>query len=205
MKIIQCEQNSDEWFQARLGIPTASEFSKIITSTGKASTQANDYMNRLLAEWMAGEPLEKWDGNQWTERGHELEMDARTYYEMTKDVDVLQVGFVTTDDGSAGCSPDGMVGDDGMTEYKCPSPGIHVSYLLANKLPSAYVPQVQGSLWVTERDWCDFSSYHPVLDKLIIRVHRDELYIVKLTKAIDEFNDKMMGKRELLKQRGFRA
>lgn len=201
MKIIDCEQNSPEWYKARLGIPTASAFSKIIASTGKASTQAGDYMNTLLAEWMAGEPLESWEGNQWTERGHELEQDARSFYEMRNNVDVKQVGFVTND--IAGCSPDGLVGEDGGTEFKCPSPGIHVKYLLAGKLPSAYIPQVQGSLWVTERDWFDFVSYHPVLDSMIIRVNRDGKYISLLSEAITKFTDQMLEKQHQLKELGY--
>jgi len=201
MQIHNVEQGSPEWFKCRLGIPTASQFSKIITSTGKASTQAGDYMNTLLAEWLAGEPLETWEGNQWTERGNELEQDARSYYEMTNNVDVEQVGFITND--LAGCSPDGLVNANGGTEFKCPSPGIHVKYLLANKLPSNYLPQVQGSLWVTEREWFDFVSFHPVLDSMIIRVYRDGKYISALSDAIKKFTDQMLEKREQLKKLGY--
>ena len=196
------EQNSPEWFKARLGIPTASAFGKIITSTGKASTKSGDYMNTLLAEWLAGEPLESWEGNQWTERGHELEQDARSYYEMTNDVDVEQVGFITND--LAGCSPDGLVGTNGGFECKCPSPGIHVKYLLGNKVPATYYPQVMGSLWITEREWWDFESFHPVLDKMIIRVHRDEEYIGLMIDAMQKFTDKMLSKREDLIKMGYK-
>jgi len=201
MKIHDVEQNSPEWLDLRLAIPTASEFSKIITSTGKASTQSADYMNTLLAEWMAGEPLESWEGNMWTERGHELEESARTFYEMKKNVDVDQVGFVTND--FAGCSPDGLVGDDGGIEIKCPKPGIHVKYLMADKIPSTYVPQVQGALWITERDWFDFISYHPVLEPMIIRVNRDGKYISLLSAAIQNFTDKMSEKKHQLKELGY--
>lgn len=203
MVINDCEQGSPEWFRARLGIPTASEFSKIITGTGKASTQAGDYMNRLLAEWLAGEHLEAWEGNQWTERGKELEEEARSYYEMTKNVDVVQVGFVTND--IAGCSPDGLVGEDGGVEIKGPSPGVHVSYLLADKLPTIHIPQIQGSMWILDRDWWDFISYHPVLDKLVIRVHRDGKYISLLSKAVQNFTDKMLEKKHQLQKLGYTA
>lgn len=203
MKILECEQNTEIWTTARLGIPTASAFSKVFTSTGKKSTQADAYMNTLLAEWIAGESLEKWEGNQWTERGHELEEDARTFYEMRKNVDVVKGGFITTNDGMAGYSPDGRVGDDGLNEFKCPSPGVHVQYLFNEKLPTTHVPQTQGGLWISEREWCDFVSYHPVLPPLIIRVNRDEMYIAKLAKAINDFNEKMLEKREQLNQRGY--
>ena len=203
MIIHNVEQNSDKWEKIRLGIPTASTFGQITTSTGKASTQAGKCMNLLLAEWMAGEPVESWRGNKWTERGHELESEARTYYEMINGVDVNQVGFITNDEETAGMSPDGLVGEDGGLEIKCPSPGIHVSYLLANKVPAIYIPQIQGSMWLSDRDWWDFMSYHPLIEKMVIRVHRDGKYISVLANAIDKFTDQMLEKRHKLKKLGY--
>ena len=202
MIIHDIEQNTPEWLLLHMGKPTASEFSRLVTSKGDPSKQMPDYAVQLAADLWSGEPqLDQWEGNQWTERGNELEEEARSYYEMKKDVDVIKVGFVTND--IAGCSPDGLVGDEGMTEFKCPSPGIHVKYLLANKLPTAYITQVQGSLWVTERDWCDFVAYHPVLDSLIIRVHRDDAYIKQLAESLGGFVEKMLSKREELKDLGY--
>ena len=197
------EQNSDGWFKLRLGIPTASGFGKIVTSTGKSSTQSGKYMDILLAERMAGERVESWGGNEWTERGHELESEARTYYEMIKGVDVNQAGFITNDEETAGMSPDGLIGEDGGLEIKCPSPGIHVSYLLANKVPAIYIPQIQGSMWLSDRDWWDFMSYHPLIEKMVIRVNRDGKYISVLANAIEKFTDQMLEKQHKLKQLGY--
>lgn len=186
MIVLDMEQGTDEWHQARLGIPTASNFSKLVTSKGAPSKQSVGYMNELLAERLCGHPLESYS-NKWMERGSELEAEARLSYEIIEGVDVKQVGFVTLDAGSAGCSPDGLIGDDGLIEIKCPSPGVHVSYLRAGKLPTDYVAQVQGQLWVCERKWCDFISYHPDLPDLVVRVERDEPYIEKLAAAVTAF------------------
>lgn len=202
MKVHAVEQNTTEWMDLRLGIPTASAFGQIITPTGKPSDQAGKYMNMLIANQMADQTLESWQGNQWTERGHELEDEARSYYEMVKNVDVERVGFVTND--NAGMSPDGMINDDGGIEIKCPSPGIHVSYLLSNKVPTIYIPQIQGSMWISDRDWWDFISYHPVLDSLIIRVYRDGKYIALLSEAIKKFTDKMLEKKHKLENLGYK-
>lgn len=205
MQIHNVDQNSDEWLSLRLGIPTASEFGKILTATGKPSTQKTDYMNKLLAEWMTGKPVDSWGGNEHTERGHELEDDARSDYEFMHDVQVTRVGFVTRDDGLVGCSPDGLVGDDGGHEIKCPSGGVHVSYLLKEEVPTKYIPQVQGSIMVCERDWWDFTSYHPDMESLHVRVYRDDDYIQQLNEELKKFIDKMLKMREQLKSIGAAA
>ena len=119
MIIHDVEQGSPEWFGVR-HVPTASNFSKILTAGGKASTSANVYMIDLLATWLVGFAPDEGFGNAWTDRGHELEVIARENYEIERDT-VTEIGFCTTDDGLYGCSPDGLVGAFGGLEIKCPN------------------------------------------------------------------------------------
>lgn len=182
------EQGSPEWFALRCGLATASRFSSIITGTGKLSTSLDGYAAELAADRFAGRPLEKWEGNAATERGNELEPNARMYYELLNDTQVEQASFVKLDDIDAGCSPDGLVSANGLIEIKCQMPKGHVqtlSYYGRNKsAPSDYIPQVQGQLWVMGREWCDLFFFHPDLPKLCIRVHRDESYISSLVDGV---------------------
>ena len=189
MIIHDVEQNTPEWFALRCGIPTASEFSKILTSTGKDSTQSKGYMHTLVGERLAGEPLESVN-NVWMERGKELEADALSYFEFETDLDIESQGFITNDDLTLGCSPDGFSGDWGV-EVKCPKGSTHVEYLLGRRVPPVYFPQVQGSMYVTGVDHWWFVSYHPKLDPLIIRVQRDEEWINKLEIALTRFNNQL--------------
>lgn len=197
MLVEMIEQGSPEWFEARIGIPTASCFDKILSPTGKPSTQAGAYMNKLLAEWLTGKPTNS-DSNEWMLRGSELEADARKLYEFSTDVEVGQVGIVYKDESRlVSCSPDGLTPDGGL-EIKAPAPHTHVEYLLAGKIPTKYIPQVQGSMYITGRPHWDFMSYHPEMTPLIIRVERDEAYIKLLDSSLTGFIEKMLVKREKL-------
>lgn len=178
MIILDVEQGTEEWLQARLGVPTASNYSKIITSTGKPSAQADKYINDLVAQKLTGEIPEMFKSDAM-QRGNELEPQARAYYEFMTDNVVEEVGLILNYDG-AGCSPDGLIGDDGGLEIKCPLGATHVSYLRANKLPTEYVQQVQGCMYITGRSWWDFVSFHPDMESMIIRVERDDEFIEKL-------------------------
>lgn len=202
MIVHDIQQGTPEWFAARLGLPTASCFDRIITPTGKASTQADAYANTLVAEWLTGQPGGM-EPTPWMQRGTEVEPEARAFYEMDRGEPVAQVGFITTDDRRAGCSPDGLVGSDGMLEIKVPSPAVHVEYLINGNLPAKYKPQVQGQLYVAECDWADFLSYHPDMPPVIVRVERDEDFIKTLAELLERFNEKMDGKRASLRARGF--
>ena len=188
MIIHDCDQNSDEWFALRVGIPTASEFKNIITSQGKAATGLGGYAATLAAEAYAEKPLERWAGNQWTERGHELEPEARATYEFLQDAEVTQAGFVTYI--GAGCSPDGLVGDNGLVEIKCLSPKIHVqtlAYLAKHdKCPPDYYPQIQGQILICEREWCDVLFYHPDLPHRLLKVHRTDDFEAALREQLAE-------------------
>lgn len=198
MQHIECEQGTMDWLQARIGIPTASGFEKIITPTGKASTQAEAYSEKLLAEYILGYPVETFTGNAHTERGKELEPHAVRFYEVQRDVDTKPVGFCTDDARTIGASPDRLVGDDGLLEIKCPAPQTHVHYLLTGEIDKGYWPQVQGQLLVTGRKWVDWLSYHPEMPPVIIRVERDEAYLATMATLLKEFTEKLEKKREKL-------
>lgn len=188
MRLISCEQGTPEWLAARLGVPSASMFAKIVTTKGAWSTQADSYINQLVAEELTGETTSIYQ-NEHMIRGTELEPDARSLYELMTDVSVEEVGFCLHDTLKAGCSPDGLVGEDGGLEIKCPAPATHVEYLRGGVLPSKYKQQVMGCLWITGRQWWDFMSYHPNMKPLIVRVERDEEFISALeanvTKAVN--------------------
>lgn len=185
MKIINCEQGSQEWFQSRAGVPSASNFDMIVTSKGEPSKQAQKYMYRLAGERITGMPEETYQ-NAAMARGVEMEAEARAYYELTTGQTVEQVGFCVHDNGF-GCSPDGLVGEDGLIEIKCPSIAVHVGYLLDNKVPTDYFQQTQGQLLVTGRKWLDFVSYYPCMKPLVVRVDRDEVFISKLESELKKF------------------
>lgn len=199
MITINCEQGTDEWFQARLGIPTASEFSKIITPAKlEPSRSADTYIHKLVAEWLRGKPDESFQSD-WMKRGHEVEVEARDFYMFHTDRDVTQVGFCLDDKKAFGCSPDGLL-DEGGLEIKCPSPGVHVGYLLAGKVPTEYRLQVLGSLLVTGHKWWDFLSYHPDMKPLLVRTNRSDVEddLAILEKSLTETDKKICEKKQLL-------
>jgi putative phage-type endonuclease len=199
MKVLNLEQNSQEWLDARKGCVTASAFSKIVTpSKGDKSKSSIGYMYELIAEKL-GASNESFS-NEWTERGHDLEDMARSTFEFIKDLKVDEVGMIKTDCGNIGCSPDGLIGEDGGLEIKCPKASTHVKYLLEGKLPLEYKTQVMGSLMVSERDYWYFMSYHPELDPFILKVERDEEFISKMREHIESFISDMNKKMEVLNE-----
>jgi putative phage-type endonuclease len=190
MKILNCIQGSDEWLQARVGVLTASIFADIITPTkGEIAKKIDDVAFNLAVEKITGEREESYT-NAAMQRGNDLEPIAREAYEQHKLELVEEVGLMLSDCGNYGYSPDGLIGDDGLIEIKCPLANTHASYLLSNELPSKYKAQVQGGLFVSGRKWCDFVSYHPSFGAkslMIVRVERDEEFIQKLHNAIQLF------------------
>jgi exodeoxyribonuclease (lambda-induced) len=196
MKIINgIEQGSPEWLQLRLGVATASDFKKIITSTGKESKTLKDYALELASESLLTEPEASYK-SEAMQRGNDLEDEARKYYSFITDIKVDQVTFIKKDD-EIGYSPDGLIGDNGSIEIKCPQKKNHLKYLVDNKLPTEYKSQVQGGLYISGREYCNFISYHPLFkyDKkmLVVKVYRDEEYIKELSdllkKTIDLKNE----------------
>lgn len=189
MIIIDCEQGTPEWKAARLGIPTASEFKRIITaSKGIISAGADKYAYGLIAETLLGEPLPEPPSNLfWLNRGREMEPLAIQQYEWSTDNETRKVGFIRSDDGSLGCSPDRLlVGVDIGLECKAPSAEVHMGYYLDGP-GDDYRQQVQGSLLITGFECWDFYSYHPGLPEVRIRTYRDEDYIAKMRTALDAF------------------
>jgi len=206
MKIItreQCIQGSQEWLKLRLGVATASNFDKIITSTGKESTTLEKYALQLATEKMLIEPEPTYK-NEAMQRGNDLEPLAREAYCQAILEPVEEITMILSDCGNWGYSPDGIVGDEGLIEIKCPLATTHAKYLIDNKMPTDYWQQVQGGLWISSRQYCDFISFHPNFqDKqlFIIRVKRDEEFIQKLAILVnktirlrDEILTKIRGK-----------
>ncbi len=191
MKIIDCEQGSPEWLHARLGIPTASQFHRIITAAkGELSKSARKYAHELVAETLLGRPLEPVPViSQAMLRGKQLEPMAVRQYEFTNDTETRAVGFVTTDCGRLGCSPDRLiVGARAGLEVKCQLDGNHVATLIDGP-GEDYKQQVQGCLAICEADYWDLYAYHPELPPVTVRTHRDEPYIAKMRAALAEFLD----------------
>jgi hypothetical protein len=182
--ILDHAQGTDDWFAARIGVPSASNYSKLITATGKPSTSADGYINQLVAEAVTGERADFYT-NAHMERGTVLEPDARAHYEFICDVETVEVGFCLHDTLKTGCSPDALVGTGGL-EIKCPSGAVHVSYLRDGGLPEAYKQQVMGCMWITGAEWWDFMSYHPEMPSLLIRVERDQKYIDLLAGEVEK-------------------
>jgi hypothetical protein len=187
MRVSEHEQGSPGWFTARCGIPTASSFDRIITAkTGKKAAAIEKYINQLVGERGTG----RWQftpETPATRHGKEHEPIARKYYEFLHDTEVFEIGLCLHDDLDAGASPDGLIGDDGLLEIKCPfATDIHIGYLRGKVLPDIYRAQVMGQLWVTEREWCDFFSYHTDFEPLKVRVYRDEKFISSLAQYVEE-------------------
>ena len=184
MKIIDCIQGSEEWFEARLGFVTASNFHKVLNK----KTGHGLYMRKLAAERLTG-LLEESYKNEVMEYGNETEQSARLHYERANDCKIEQVGFIRRDKWVGG-SPDGLVGREGLIEIKCPLSSTHIEIILNGKMPTLHISQVQGLLWITERKWCDFVSFDPrVLSKpmFCIRVEFDKEYVIKLVGQVGLF------------------
>jgi YqaJ-like viral recombinase domain len=196
MIIHDIEQNSDEWLLLRSGMPTASSASKIITSTGRPSESLDGYAETLAGDLYAGEPIDAWQGNQYTDRGHEIEPLARQWYENEYFIDTEQLGFVTNDNETYGCSPDSRVTANKLLEIKC-LPKKHIEilryYAIKNIAHPKFYSQIQFQMLVCECDTTDLLFYHQKLPKLVITVNRDEVFIgkleVQISKTIKARND----------------
>ena len=167
-------QNSLEWLAARAGVCTASEFDELMTPKFKArdGKMVESYLSRKLAEkWMG--PLPSFQTLDM-EFGRIKEESAIPFYELEFSETVRQVALVTDDAGKIGCSPDGLIGEDGGIEIKCPRAETHVKYLLAGELPEEYALQVHGCLYVTGRKFWKFMSYHPKFPPFVTTIERDE-------------------------------
>lgn len=192
IEIFNCEQGSPEWYACRLGIPTASEFDAILANgktKGSPSLTRRTYMYKLIGERLTGEQADSYS-NRHMERGKEMEAEARDWYAFTANVEPQRVGFIRN--GNIGCSPDSLIGNDGMLEIKTKLAHLQVDVLLSKELPSEHKAQIQGQLWVAEREWVDFVSYWPRMPVFKLRVYRDEEYIKHLAKMVGIFECELM-------------
>lgn len=193
MIVHDCEQGTPDWFAARLGIPTASEFSTVMAkgrAKGTPSATRRTYMLKLAGERMSGQPMEAYT-NGHMDRGKEQEAEARNLYAFTTDADPELVGFITNDDKTAGGSPDALIGENGLLEIKSALPHILLDKIDKDTFPAEHVAQCQGNLWISEREWIDIAVYWPGLPMFIKRATRDEAYIAELSKAVDQFNEEL--------------
>lgn len=188
MRILNCDQKSNEWLTARVGRVTASEADNLLTPLFKIKEGdgPKTYLCRKVAEAHLKRPLEGFSAWE-TDQGIEAEMDARNWFALEYPQTVKQVGFVIGDDERCGCSPDGLLDDDGGIEIKCPQPTNHVRYLLDGKLPPDYAAQVHFSMFVTGRPYWMFVSYRRRFPAFVLRVERDEAIMEKIGKCLESF------------------
>jgi hypothetical protein len=193
MKVIDgIEQGSLDWYLLRAGKVTASEMDRLVTPLGKIRTGdgPKTYLMEKLAERWIGGPLPSKEAAQgvWDlQQGHFLEEYARPAFTIETGLVSRRAAFVETDDGRAGCSPDGLIGDNSGLELKCPHIEKHLRYLLDGKLPADYVAQVQGSMYVTGFDHWYFASFRRNLPMFILRVEKDDEFQESLGDAMDSF------------------
>ncbi len=190
LEIINCTQGSPEWAQARLGIPTASEFASILTKGrgGAESRTRQTYLYKLAGERLTGEVMESFTSAHM-ERGKLMEEEARSAYSFVTGLEYETIGFLRR--GRAGASPDALIGRDGLLEIKTKLPHLLIEALLKGEFPSEHKAQCQGQLWIAERDWIDLAIYWPGLPIMITRAHRDETFINELSTSVTQFNEEL--------------
>ncbi len=210
MIVHECVQNSANWYAAKVGILSASSF-KDILAEGKGLMR-KAYMHRLAAERLTGEFSETYT-NGYMEGGHVVEDEIRNAYAFLHDAEPSRVGFVTLDDGSAGCSPDSLIGDTGGLEIKSALPNLVVGYIEADRFPAEHMAQVQGTLWITGREWWDI-AIGPRAGKgteariatgvpyFFKRAYRDETFIAELAVQVARFNDELAALVERIRNYG---
>jgi YqaJ-like viral recombinase domain len=198
IEIFNCQQGTPEWFQCRLGIPTASEFHSVLAK-GEGKTRRT-YMYKLIGEQLTGEVQDSFT-TVHTERGKIMEAEARALV-LFDYPDVREIGFIRrpiSPLGSfVGCSPDALVGEDGLLEIKTKLPHLQIAVIREDRLPPEHVAQCQGALWVTGRKWIDFISYWPGLPLFGKRVYPDPEYFAVLEVGLTAFHVEMADVRATL-------
>jgi putative phage-type endonuclease len=192
--ILDCVHGSREWLQARCGLVTASRCAHVTAMKKDKTEKAEraDYRSELISEILTGNPYPHFVSKEmkW---GLDQEPFARAAYEMQRDVLVATGGFFRHPSVDRfGASPDGLVGDDGLIQIKCPSTTTHIEWLLSGTVPVEHMPQMLGEMACTLRTWCDFVSYDPRLPEhlqlYVKRFHRDERFVALLEKEVQHFN-----------------
>ena len=187
------DQGTPEWMTLRLGNPGASNFGKILTATGKVSESRNKYMIELACEIVSGRSEDSFQTYRMKE-GNKNEAESRRVYAMNhEDLDVYQVALVYKDERKmAHSSPDALVGTVGGFETKDAKFTIQYDRLMNGKMETSHIPQVQGGMYICEREWWDWQSYCSGLPELCIRNYRDEVYISRLEEEIEKFSYELM-------------
>ena len=186
------EQGSSEWHAARLGRVTASRVADVLAKTKSGySTSRINYMSELICERLTGERAEGFTSAAML-HGIEKEPEARELYAFAHDCDVNQVGFVPHPEiVMAGASPDGLIGDAGLVEIKCPNTATHIETLRSRAIPGKYATQMLWQMACTGRAWCDFASYDPRLPAelrlFVARLHRDDKAIAEMEREVSAF------------------
>lgn len=186
MRILDCEQGSEEWHLARAGLVTASNFHAILAK-GEGKTRGK-YMRQLAGEIITGQPMESYS-NGYMDRGKVMEDSIRKNYAFQQDVEPQKVGFIVN--GPKGASPDSLIGADGALEIKSKSPDLLIEVLFKDEFPPEHKAQCQGVLWVAEREWIDIAVGYTGMPLIIKRAYRDTRYILDLQVAVDRFNEEL--------------
>lgn len=200
--IIEGEQGDDAWFEHRLGRPTASNFKKIMAK-GEGKVR-DEYLRKIAGERLSGERMESFS-NSYTERGTAVEPEAIETYEFLSNNTVRRVALVVHREGIASCSPDGLIGDKGGLECKSQSPHLLIETVRLDRMPPEHKAQVQGALWICEREWWDVICFYrsmPVCPRF--RVWRDEAYIKSLDAEVRRFNEDVEALCEKVRRYGAR-
>lgn len=198
-------QRDDDWYAARCGKATASRFKGVMArlENGAPAADRQRYLTELVVERLTGQPVPAYE-NAAMRWGTEQEAAARAAYEQRTGVAVEETGFVAHDVLTAGCSPDGLVDWDGLIEIKCPfNSAVHINTLL-NGMPAEHTAQVQGQMWITGRQWCDFVSFDPRMPESlqlhVQRINRDPAFIADLERQVTEFLNEVGAQVEALRR-----
>ena len=197
-------QRTEAWFSDRLGKVTASRIADMRKRTQKGwAASRKEYMADLIAERLSGEHIPGGTGaaRRW---GQEIEPEAKRAYEFYRDAEIVDVGFVPHSViADAGTSPDGLVGEDGLVEFKCPTVLTHLETLETDEIAPEYIQQMQWQMACTGRSWCDFASYDPRypedLKLYVQRVKRDDDLISEIEKDVREFLEELATRVEKLR------
>ena len=190
------EQGSDEWHLLRCGRFTASGISNLFM--GKSTAGYNNYINSVVYGRLFNETSEDSFSNEWTIRGLELEPEAINHYELETFNKINRVGFVELNSW-VGCSPDGLLGEDGLIQIKCPKYSTQIDYHLKGQIPKNYYYQIQGEIYITGREWNIFYSYHPKLKPFVKKVKRDDKLISEIETKLNESIQIVKDRIELIK------
>lgn len=194
MRIIECEQNSPAWLNARIGVVTASNMHRVVNTDGRLrraktgdglAQTAQTYLHELLAEWLLQMPVNA-DASQFMQRGHTMEDQAADWYAFTFDAKLEKCGFFVTDCGRIGASPDRTAGDCGLLEIKVPGAVQHVANLIRTpeEFSQDYYAQVQTQLYVTGYAFVDLLSFSPSMPSRVVNITRDMEFLANLHDAL---------------------